>query len=137
MMKLRHDKESLKTSGMWKGLIQEVIFGVVVSPPGFDYNITFKQLGNDLTVSLDAVLFAVNLSKAYLFLRVYEQYSRWTSENAQKICKKNRCNADITFLIKSELKYRPYTMVSVSMVIIIVILGFAVRTFERYYKNFS
>jgi hypothetical protein len=100
-----------------------MFFGMLVSPPGFDYNLTFKQLGRDLTISLDAVLFSCNLIKTYLFVRVYEQFSRWTSDNAINVCKKYKCNANVQFLVKSELKYRPYTMVSVCMVVVMVLLG--------------
>jgi hypothetical protein len=115
-------------------MVIEMFFGMLVSPPGFDYNLTFKQLGRDLTISLDAVLFSCNLIKTYLFVRVYEQFSRWTSDNAIKICKKYKCNANVQFLVKSELKYRPYTMVSVCMVVVMVLLGLAVRTYEITYS---
>ena len=134
LLKLRHDKETLKSSGLWKAMVLEMFFGMLVSPPGFDYNLTFKQLGRDLTISLDAVLFSCNLIKTYLFVRVYEQFSRWTSDNAIKVCKKYKCNANVQFLVKSELKYRPYTMVSVCMVVVMVLLGLAVRTYELTYS---
>jgi len=112
----------------------EMFFCILVSPAGFDYNITFNQLGRDMTVTLDAILFSCNLVKAYLFVRVYEQYSKWTSEEADKICKKFKTNATIGFLVKSELKHRPYTMVSVNLLIVMSILGFAIRSYERTYS---
>ena len=87
-----------------------------------------------MTVTLDAILFSCNLVKAYLFVRVYEQFSKWTSEEADKICKKFKTNASIPFLVKSELKHRPYTMVSVNLQIVILLLGFAVRSYERTYS---
>lgn len=115
-------------------MAMEMFFCILVSPAGFDYNITFNQLGRDCTITLDAILFSCNLTKAYLFLRVYEHLSKWTSDQSIELCKKYKTNADIGFLIKSELKYRPYTMISVCITVILVILGFAVRSYERTYS---
>lgn len=134
LLQLRYEKETLKSSGLWRPMMIEWIFSMLVSPPGIDHNVTFKQLGQDMTLTLDCVLFSINLIKSYLFLRVYEQFSKWTSDNAIKICKKYRCNADIPFLAKSELRFRPYTMVFVCMSIVVVLLGLAVRTYELTYS---
>lgn len=44
--------------------------------------------------------------------------------------KTNDCKPSISFLVKSELKKRPYTMVSVSLFITMILLGLSVRVYE-------
>jgi len=96
LLQLRYEKETLKTSGLWKPMVFELIFSMAVSPPGMDKNVSFEQLGQPMTLTLDCVLFSANLAKAYLFIRVYQQYSRWMSDNAIKVCKINKCVASTT-----------------------------------------
>lgn len=46
------------------------------------------------------------------------------------ISAKYKCQANVGFAIKSELKKRPYLMLSILMMVVIIYFGFAIRTFE-------
>ena len=49
-----------------------------------------------------------------------------------KNSKKSKCQASISFAIKSELKNRPYIILTVLMTTTILYLGYAMRVFEMY-----
>ena len=111
-------------------LIFEIVFNMMICPPSFDNVIQIKQLGGDLSLSFDAICFSLCLCRTYLLMRLYQQYSRWTSEKAILICRENECNNDIKFLMKAELQKRPYFMVMMGLVITMLLLGVGVKTYE-------
>lgn len=134
LLKLRYEKETLITSGLWKYMIGEMVFAMAISPPKIDFKYEFKQLGIYYTITLNGVLFSINLTKFYFLTRLFEHYSRWTNERAHTVCKKFRCKADTIFLIKCELKNKPYTMVAILFIFCLLIFGVAVRTYEITYS---
>lgn len=50
--------------------------------------------------------------------------------NLISVSKKFRTQAGVGFAIKSELKKRPYIMLGILMLVTIIYLGLAMRTFE-------
>lgn len=113
-------------------LIFEIVFSLITCPPYVDTVFHGRQLKGSFVYSLDSLIFVASLSKAYIFLKVWIQYSMWTSDYAQKVCKKYKVQADIMFALKSELKYRPVLFLSMVALVTIFILGFAIRIFEKY-----
>ena len=87
-------------------------------------------------LSFDALVNVITLLKSYLVLRTYQHYSQWNNERAVRTCKKMKCQATVGFAIKAELKRRPYFMLGILMLVTIVYLGLAMRTFERYTIHF-
>jgi len=111
-------------------MIIEIIFNSIVPIPGT--NISFKgtNLGSDYELSLDNYIFIVMLLKGYHILRIYGQYSRWTSDKAVRICRKFKVTADVMFAIKAELKYRPYHVLGIILFLTVIYLGISIRTYE-------
>lgn len=70
------------------------------------------------------------LLKGYHILRIYGQYSRWTSDKAVRICRKFKVTADVMFAIKAELKYRPYHVLGIILFLTVIYLGISIRTYE-------
>ena len=85
MVKLRHEKDTLRSTGVLTWMILELTYNILICPPKFDSTIQTKQLGGDFEISLDGILFSIALGRAYLILRVYEQYSQWTNQKAIKV----------------------------------------------------
>ena len=129
-MKLRPKKDTLKSTGLYKKLIAEILFNLIICPPNFDGVIQTKQLGGDMILSYDAICFSLSLCRSYLLLRLYQQYSRWTNQQAILACVENGCKNDIKFLAKAELTKRPYFMVFMFFVVTTLILGIAIKTYE-------
>eukprot|EP01016_Furgasonia_blochmanni_P041293 TRINITY_DN5341_c0_g1_i6.p1 TRINITY_DN5341_c0_g1~~TRINITY_DN5341_c0_g1_i6.p1 ORF type:complete len:363 (-),score=66.29 TRINITY_DN5341_c0_g1_i6:330-1418(-) len=133
--KLRLPEDTIITAGLVGKMVLEIIVVSLCCPPLVDFHIEGRQLGGRYTYSWCAILSVFTLCKSYLVLRLYQQYSRWTDEKAIRVCKKYKCQANVSFAIKSELKKRPYFMLSILMIVTIIYLGFALRTFEISYSS--
>jgi len=66
-------------------LIAELALCIIFTPPGVDTAITGKLLGYKYTYTIDAIFSVITLLKSYLVLRLYGQYSPWTSDRSAKI----------------------------------------------------
>jgi Ion channel len=133
ILKQKHPKETLKSSGMLRGYIIECIISMIICPPFVDTKFSLAQMKGFITLSIDGICFSVCLLKSYSLLRLPEQYIKWTDETSSRICKKHKCKADIMFLIKCEFNRRPYFLVIVSFFIIAALCGYGMRTYEATY----
>ena len=77
------------------------------------------------------------LGRVYLIWRIFANYSTWNNERAEEICNSCLCDGGVSFAIKAELKERPYMIIIVILVISIAVLGMALRTAERPFKDTS
>lgn len=84
LMKLRYEKDTLRSTGLYKFMIFEILFNLLICPPKVDTVWKMKQLGGDFEISLDGLLLTLSLFRTYHLLRLYEQYSQWTNEKAIK-----------------------------------------------------
>jgi len=100
-----------------------------------DYDFSGTVLLGRFTYSIDGIISIITLAKSYLVLKLYVHFSPWTSERAAKVCAKYKCQANVSFAIKAELKKRPYMMLGILMGVTIIYLGFAIRTFEAPYRD--
>lgn len=85
MLKLRYEKDTLMKSNLIKWVVIECFFNMLICPPYLDIEFEMDQLGGTLNISLDGIFFSITLLRFYLLLRLYEQYSRWTSEKAIEV----------------------------------------------------
>lgn len=122
--------DNIFTSGLFKYLFMELFICAFFYPPYMNYVISGSMLGSEFVYNMNALISFVVSLKSYIILRVYSYFSRWTSDAANSICLKFRVRAGIHFAIKAELKKRPYTMLTILMLISLTICAFAVRTFE-------
>jgi hypothetical protein len=134
---LRADHKLSEHEGMWKSgllkyMLMEMFFCAIVYPPYMNNVVHGVMLGQNYAYGINALICIFVTLKSYVFFRVYSYFSRWTSEAAKSICHKHNVVAGIHFAMKAELKKRPYTVLFFASFIIVVILSFAVRTFEYY-----
>lgn len=134
ILKLKHPKETFKSSGLLQNYIGECCIMMIICPPGLDAWFYLPQMKGNIKVSIEAICYSVCLFKSYSLLRLPEQYSRWTNESSSAICKKNKCKADVGFLIKAEFVYRPYIIVIGSFMFVTFLLGFLIRAYESTYE---
>jgi len=135
LRKLCLQEDNLKTAGLLWKLLLEFFICVIFCPPYVDYYFSGTVLLGTFTYSFDAIVSIITLAKSYLVLKLYVHFSPWTSERAAKVCAKYKCQANVSFAIKAELKKRPYTMLGILMGATIIYLGFAIRTFEQPYRD--
>lgn len=122
--------DNLFNSNIYIYMIFEVFICLIFYPPFLRYILTGKQIGFLYSYSINSVISIVVLIKFYLICRIFMHYSRWTSDNAVSFCNKYKVKNGIHFAIKSEMKKRPFTVLSFLLVFLMVIFGFAMRTFE-------
>ena len=122
--------DNLITSGLIYYLIIEMIFIGVFFPPYLNVAITGVLLDLYFTYNYDAIFSIIIILKSYLILRVYSYFSKWTSEEAKEICKKYKISNGIAFALKAELKYRPFIILFLSILILVALCAFCLRTFE-------
>jgi len=130
LKKEKSEEETLRSTGLLKTMIAELILCSLVCPPKFDYTFSGRMLSGTYTYSWNAIICVIGLCKFYLIIRLYGHYSRWTGEEASTIGRKFNVTPNSIFALKADLKYRPYTMLFIWMCTSVFILGFAIRTFE-------
>ena len=135
ILKLRDQRETIRTSGFLKYLILECAFNSIICPPFIDVGVTITQLRGTVFFSLDGVCFLLCLLRFYNVLKVPEQYSIWTTEESTKICKQYKFTPNTSFLVKAELARRPYIVVFLSLAVTMVLFGLGVRIFEVSYTE--
>lgn len=134
---LRADHKLSEHEGMWKSgflkyMLMEMFICSIVYPPYMNNVIYGEMLGQSYAYGINALICIIVTLKSYVFFRIYSYFSSWTTEAANSICHKYNVVPGIHFAMKAELKKRPYTALFFSSIFIVVILSFAVRTFEYY-----
>ncbi len=133
-MKLRKEayhKTQLFRSSLLRPMILEMIVNCIHSPPGIllfydqDYN------GAPVTYTVDTIISIVGLTKLYIVLRVFQNYTQWADKRATRICQINGFTPDFFFAIKCYNKSSPTLFLMVGFGFSIVLFGFAVQNFER------
>jgi hypothetical protein len=104
LKKLRPPNDSIRSAGMLPIMALELFVCMICCPPYFDFTFEGRMLGGTYVYSYNAIIFVIMLLRGYLVLRLFGQYSRWTNDKAEKICRKYKTEATVMFAIKSELK---------------------------------
>lgn len=129
--KLEINSTMYSSGYLWMFLF-EVLICSIHSPPFLNnIRVNINQTsGESNMVDLDIFFSSLIPLRFYLLFRYYSFYSTWADDRAEKIC--NECNTlgGISFAIKAELKERPYTVVSILMVLSILVFGYALRNLE-------
>jgi hypothetical protein len=73
------------------------------------------MLGGTYTFRVDSLVAVLSVLRIYHFVRVYVHYSVWFTGETQLICKKFGFIPDLYFVIKTELKSRPFTVLLTAM----------------------
>jgi hypothetical protein len=99
----------------------EVLFNTMFTPPGLDPTFTETMLGGVYLFRLDSLVAIMALLKVYHFIRLYVHYSPWLTGETHQICKKFGFVPDLYFVVKTELKQRPFKVLFIGMIMISVI----------------
>jgi len=123
--------DTLSSTGLLKTMIIEIIICSLHSPPFVNAIFIIPNARDDVPYSLDIILTLFVIMRIYLFWRVFMGESFWNDERAEQICREI-CNTQGggMFTLKSELKERPYIIIMFTMVMIIFVFGFAIRSAE-------
>ena len=79
---------------------------------------------------IDSLMNIIALLKSYLILRLFWHFTLWNNDRSKEIAKSKGFFVIINFAIKSELKFRPFLVISIVMMVATFYIGFIVRTCE-------
>lgn len=130
-----YQRTKLQNSGLFKYYLIEILFNYFHCPPFFDFVLPNEQLGIHFDISLDAYISVIMLGRLYIFFRLFDHYSFWTGERANRVCRINGFSPNSKFALKAYLRYKPYIVLVICLGFSILLFGFALRTFERPYKS--
>lgn len=88
-------------------------------------------------ISLSSILTSVMLLRCFIVIRVAITYSKWAYARSEETCRSFGCESSNVFVLRCFLQDKPYVSLCVLMTLTIVVLGFAVRLFERPYNSFN
>lgn len=124
------ETDGLCSSGLIKYLTLEILVLFWTNPPYINYFFTGTMEGYDFAFSLGGVICIINMFKSYLIIRVYTYFAKWTTETATSLCNNWGVNPGVHFAFKAELKYRPFSILTIIFISVMISFGFALRTFE-------
>jgi hypothetical protein len=112
-------------------MILEFFICAIHSPPKVNAIFFVPNARDHVPYSLDIILTLFPIMRLYLLWRLFIGESFWSDERADRICRE-MCNTQggPIFALKCEMKERPYIIIMFTMVLIIFVLGFAIRSAE-------
>jgi DNA-binding XRE family transcriptional regulator len=119
----------------FRSMFIELLINAVHWPPYMDGDHEFHQLDGKLVISNNAVFTTFTLMRFYLFLRLFQHSTKWSTRRAEMICEEFGCEADTIFGLKAVLKDNPLEILGFFVFSVILILGMAVRQFERPFSD--
>ena len=129
--------KSIRTSGYWKWMFLELLVWSIHSPPFFNYTWTAQQQKEDLTYSFDMCFTLVLLLRIYHIIRVFLLHSVYYKENTDRVLNDWRILGGKEFVLKWELKERPFTILFITILIVSFTFGYALRAAELPYIHVS
>lgn len=122
--------ESLLSSKLGIYLVIELAVCSVFTPPNVDVSFSGKMLGGTYTYSLNDLIAVASFMKSYILIRLYYHYSKWTTSQAEEMCKQNNVKNMVLFPFKCELKYRPFQTLFLLLIITLLYISFIIRILE-------
>lgn len=130
--------QNVFTTGQWKWMLIEILICSIHSPPFLNYNWTAKQQEEDLTYSIDMIFTLVTLLRLYHLIRVFLIFSNYyNKENTDRVLNDCRIMGGKEFVLKWELKERPFTILAICIMLVSFIFGYALRAAEQPYTHVS
>jgi hypothetical protein len=95
-------------------------------PPVLHAYFPMSLLGGDYKFKVDSLVAMCSLMRIYHFARLYVHFSVWFTAETQLICKKFGFIPDLYFVIKTELKQRPFKMLCLILVVMSIVAALIV-----------
>lgn len=122
--------DSLFSSRIFAFMMVEILICSTFTPPYVDYAFSGKMLGGTYTYSLNDLAVVASLMKSYTLVRLYYHYSRWTTPDAEELCKQQNVKNMKLFPFKCELKYRPFYTLFFILIVTLCYISLIIRTLE-------
>ena len=114
-------KSSFMDNSDYLWYIVEVLINCFFMPPAASAQFKTIMLGGEYTFRLDSLVAVFSVVRIYHFVRLYVHYSVWFTGETQLICKKFGFIPDLYFVIKTELKVRPFKVLLSAMLVVALV----------------
>ena len=118
------------SSGLYKPFLAELLFCSLFDPPNVNSVFSGKMLGGRYTYSLHDMMVVLSFAKCYLLIRLYYNFSKWTSNTVQGLARKNNVTGMYLFPFKCELKYRPFQFLLLVSIATVTFISIIIRVAE-------
>lgn len=107
-------------------MVLEIIVNAIHSPPWVNITFYAEQDETQVPYTIDQMLTIIVLMRMYQLFRVFIMGSFWANQRASKTAREI-CNTDggLLFVLKCELRERPFTIILFSNIVIIFAFGYA------------
>lgn len=133
-LKLRKEayhKTTLLKSSLLRNLLLEWFANIIHSPPGILLFFPMSVNGTEVYYSFDSFVSILALSKLYIVLRIFQNYTEWNTNEAIAICRKEGFNPDFGFTMRCFNRSSPAIFLLFMFGGSVILFGFAVQNFER------
>eukprot|EP00347_Sterkiella_histriomuscorum_P015577 403356503 len=133
--KLRHPTDTLYTNKKeFIRLLVELSICSLCLPPGIDIDIRGTMLNGTYLYSLDGIVLLLTLCKSYLLVRVYIGFSVFSQNKHNKVhFQKHKFSPNYLFCIRSDIKFVPFIIIAVGLLILDFYTGLFLLYSERSY----
>ena len=133
MLSLRAKVPNQKTKYIKLGA--EILVHLIQPYPYLSCNFTIEILGNDVTYSLDMILFSLSIIRLYVIFKIIRVYNLYTNSRSQKINSFFGNDNIWTFLYRTNLKSNSFITLALIFSIIVLAGSYIFKVFENYQKD--
>ena len=130
MLSLRAKVPNQKTKYIKLGA--EILVHLIQPYPYLSCNFTIEILGNDVTYSLDMILFSLSIIRLYVIFKIIRVYNLYTNSRSQKINSFFGNDNIWTFLYRTNLKSNSFITLALIFSIIVLAGSYIFKVFENY-----
>ena len=133
MLSLRAKVPSQKTK--YIKLISEIFVHLIQPYPYLSCNFSLEILGNDVTYSLDMILFSLSIIRLYVIFKIIKVYNLYTNSRSQKINLFFGNNNIWTFLYRTNLKSNSFITLALIFSILVLAGSYLFKVYENYQQD--
>lgn len=126
-----NDDDTLLTSKLYRVMLVEMAVNLVHCPPGLNTTFELESLRFSMTYSADSMLCLVMLSRLYLIVRLFTQYSKFSQAKAEMILRWYGEEASTAFAVKAFIYERALVSIAFIFTFMSVIWSIFILILER------
>ena len=125
------EPDTLVSSGLYKGLVLEVLVFSLCPPPGLDSEFEVGMMDFNMTYSWDTFFTFLSLLKLYTLFRLFGHYSSYMQGKAERICESYGEKATSSFAAKASINLSPFKGIGAVFLGLLLVWGVCMRLAER------
>jgi hypothetical protein len=117
----------------WKALTLEIIIALFAPYPflqGYKYHEICENWKTDIYYEWNHILACMSFCRIYVVFRYTFSVSKFMNPRSKRVCMMNGCEANHLFALKAIMKEMPYTFITVSLAVSILLFGYCLKVFE-------